>query len=117
MKRTKKQSDTLLSIYRDARMPLAILLRASRERIGKTQKEVADHLGYAQQFLSNWENGVSEPPAEVLGAICSLYGVKLTTLVDLMDSVQSKIFRDVVAFFNKPQIVTKRKLRADKIAT
>lgn len=42
---------------------LADYLTAHRKKVGLSQRELADALGYTTpQFISNWERGVSFPP-------------------------------------------------------
>ena len=36
-------------------------VRALRERLGLTQREMADHLGTRQQTISEWETGMYQP--------------------------------------------------------
>lgn len=56
---------------------LAQFLKLARTRAGFSQRDVAEHLGYATpQFISNWERGVSAPPISVLKTLAKLYGVE-----------------------------------------
>lgn len=51
-------------------------LQTMRVRANLSQRDVANHMGYATpQFISNWERGVSCPPVESVKKLASLYKV------------------------------------------
>lgn len=52
-----------------------VTLRAARVNVNLSQKEAADCLGVSNKTLGNWENGITSPPADMIPAICDLYGV------------------------------------------
>ncbi len=55
---------------------LSKFLRESREKVGLTQMDVANKLGYSSaQFISNWERGLSSPPMKTLNILSSMYKV------------------------------------------
>ncbi len=51
------------------------MLRLARQRTGFTQKDAASRLGIVQPVLSRFENGLSEPDADFLGAASRVYDV------------------------------------------
>lgn len=51
-------------------------LKAARVNAGLTQKEVATKLGIGNGTLSDWENYVSFPRADLIPKLCELYGVQ-----------------------------------------
>ena len=55
-------------------------LKAYREKIGLTQAQVAEKLGYAKETISGWENGRKEPSFDTLGKIAELYGISVADL-------------------------------------
>jgi transcriptional regulator with XRE-family HTH domain len=62
-------------------MLLATYLKLSRVKNGLTQKEVADKLNYTtSQFISNWERGVTYPPASKLSVISDIYQIPVKLL-------------------------------------
>jgi transcriptional regulator with XRE-family HTH domain len=61
-----------------------IKLSAAIAQIGITQKELAERFGVAQQTVSNWVNGVSEPSASQLQELSRLSGI------DAMDILCTK---------------------------
>ena len=66
--------------------PLAQLLVARREALGLRQEDVFDRLVVAgapienRQTVSTWETGRSVPGPRAWAAICTVYGIDLTTL-------------------------------------
>jgi transcriptional regulator with XRE-family HTH domain len=68
-----------------------ISIRAARVNAGFSQKEAAALLGVSNKTLSNWENGITFPPANKINAICELYGVTYDHLNFLpADSLKAK---------------------------
>ena len=53
---------------------IAVVLKKLRQDAGYTQKEVAEKLGKKQQTIASWETGQSQPDANTLFFICSVYG-------------------------------------------
>lgn len=53
---------------------IAIVLKQARLNAGYTQKEAAEKLGKKQQTIASWETGQSQPDANTLFFICSIYG-------------------------------------------
>lgn len=53
---------------------IAAILREIRLEAGFTQKEAAEKIGRKQQTLASWETGQSQPDANTLFVLCSLYG-------------------------------------------
>lgn len=51
------------------------ILKDLRIKTGKTQKDVAVMLGRNQQIVGHWETGYSQPDANTLFELCSIYGV------------------------------------------
>ena len=56
------------------------------KRIGISQKELAERIGVSNSRVSNWEQGINRPDADILSKLCSalqtspslLLGMKLT---------------------------------------
>ena len=59
---------------------LKISLRAARVNAHLSQKEAAVRLGISNKTLGNWEKGITFPPADMIQAICDLYGVSYDNL-------------------------------------
>ena len=58
-------------------------LKEARTSSGYTQSEMAKKLGLSNSAYSNYENGYSEPPVEVLTAFCTETGIELKDLLEL----------------------------------
>lgn len=56
---------------------IAKVLKQLRTSSGMTQKEAAERLGKKQQTIASWESGQSQPDANTLFIICSLYGTSV----------------------------------------
>lgn len=50
----------------------SIIIREGRKRAGLTQQELADKLGITTGAVSNYENGVSFPKAEIAFGLCDI---------------------------------------------
>lgn len=71
---------------RDAHEPplrvlLGAVLRAHRERQGRTLRDVAGTAQVSLPYLSEVERGRKEPSSEVLAAVCRALGLRLVDLV------------------------------------
>ena len=60
-------------------------VRELREDSDKTQKQIADILGVAQNTYSNYENGNREIPIESLIRLSRFYNVNLEYILGLTD--------------------------------
>lgn len=58
-------------------------LKEARMRSDYTQGEMAKKLGLSHSAYSNYENGYSEPPVEVLTAFCAEIGIEMKDLLEL----------------------------------
>lgn len=56
-------------------------LKFLRNKIGKTQKEVAELTGLVRATLANWEIGRAEPDLESVKLLADFYGVSVNNLV------------------------------------
>ena len=57
------------------RFVLAERLKSFRERAGFTIYEVGERIGKSGKTVSAWECGRGQPDADMLIALCSLYGI------------------------------------------
>ncbi len=72
-------------------MNLAEFLKDKRELAGLQQKQVATALGYSTaQFLSNWERGISSPPAKAIKILAEKYSVTEKELIGLVHQFKSE---------------------------
>lgn len=54
---------------------------SAREKVGLTQKEVAEKLGVDQSAVSFWETGKTHPRASLLMRLARLYGCTVDDLL------------------------------------
>lgn len=58
-------------------------IRKYREERGLTQKEFAELIGVSNSRVSNWEQGVNRPDADILADICRALEVSPSELLDV----------------------------------
>lgn len=58
------------------RMTVGERMKAARERLGKTQLQVAEELGKKQPTVHAWESGQTLPRTEEVRAVAKVYGLK-----------------------------------------
>lgn len=82
-------------------------IRKYREERGLSQKQLAMQIGISNSRISNWEQGINRPDADILAKLCmalnvspsSLLGIKLST-----DELTEQE-RDVIkAYRSKPEL-------------
>ena len=74
-------------------------IRKYRELKGISQKELANLIGVSNSRISNWENGINRPDADILAELCKalsvspseLLGVRLST--DELSEQERKIIQ------------------------
>ena len=57
-------------------------IRALREQHGYSQSYLASQLGISRQMYIKYENGEVAPSVQVVKAICELYSVSYSTIID-----------------------------------
>lgn len=58
-------------------------LKEARTNSGYTQREMAKKLNLSNSAFSNYENGYSEPPVEILQDFCKEVGIEIKDLLEL----------------------------------
>lgn len=61
---------------------MKITLKAARVNAGLTQEDVKQKTGFARSSLIKWEDGSVIPKSTHLEALCALYGVQPSDLVE-----------------------------------
>lgn len=59
----------------------AEIMRAARERAGKTQEQLASELDVTQAQVSNWESGNALPKTKDIRRVARAYGVRPEQLI------------------------------------
>lgn len=62
-------------------------LRYFRELRGLSQKEFASLIGVSNSRVSNWEQGINRPDADILASICSALHISADELLDISSSI------------------------------
>ena len=63
-------------------MALSDNIRCRRTELKLSQEAVAERLGVSRQAVSKWETGQSEPSAEKLMELATLFEISLAELID-----------------------------------
>lgn len=82
-------------------------IRKYREKKGISQTELAQMLGIKNNRVSNWEQGLNRPDADILAKLCCLLDVSPSELlgVQLMDGELSEQERKVIAAYrSRPEL-------------
>lgn len=58
-------------------------IRQYREERGMSQKELADKIGVSNSRVSNWEQGINRPDADILADLCRVLKVSPSELLDV----------------------------------
>jgi transcriptional regulator with XRE-family HTH domain len=68
-------------------------LKRKRIEAGLTQSEVAKTLGYTSQFVTNWENGRSNPPTNVLVTLIHVLKIDKEEFIEVLSSISLNYWR------------------------
>ncbi|MCH5179970.1 MAG: helix-turn-helix transcriptional regulator [Erysipelotrichales bacterium] len=60
-------------------------LKALRKKLGLTQEQMADQLGFKRYTISDWESGRTEPDIESINKIAKKYNVTTDFLLGMTD--------------------------------
>ena len=72
-----------------------------------TQKQLAEKLGISSNLVSNWEQGINRPGADILAALCAALEVSPSELLDvtLTEDEFSRQERELIrAYRSKPEL-------------
>ncbi len=58
-------------------------IRKYREKAGISQKELAGMIGVSNSRISNWEQGINRPDADILAELCRVLNVSPSELLDV----------------------------------
>lgn len=82
-------------------------IRKYREMCGLSQKELAQKIGVSNSRVSNWEQGINRPDADILADICKALNVSPSELLyvrlspDDLDDQERKV---IMAYRTKPDL-------------
>ena len=58
-------------------------IRLYRKQSGLTQEQLADKINVTKSRVSNWEQGINRPDADIIGGICRALNVSPSNLLDV----------------------------------
>ena len=82
-------------------------IRKYREELGLSQKELADKIGVSNSRVSNWEQGINRPDADMLAEICMALNVSPSLLLNVHiaeDNYNDKERRLIQSYRNKTDL-------------
>lgn len=89
------------------RYEIGIRIRKFRELRGLSQKELADLIGVSNSRVSNWEQGINRPNADIISDLCKALDVSPSELLDIQistDNLNEQERKLVSAYRNKPEL-------------
>ena len=82
-------------------------IRKYREARGFSQIQLAEKLGISNSRVSNWEQGINRPDADILAEMCRVLDVSPSELLDVhlsTDELDEKEKKVVKAYRSKPEL-------------
>ena len=82
-------------------------IRKYREEQGINQKQLAQMIGVSNSRVSNWEQGLNRPDADILAAICRVLKVSPSQLLDVNlapDELDEQERRVIQAYRERPDL-------------
>ena len=82
-------------------------IRKYREELGINQKELAQRLGVSNSRVSNWEQGINRPDANILADICRALNVSPSELLNVrlsLDEFTERERRIIMAYRAKKDL-------------
>lgn len=82
-------------------------IRKYREMCGLSQKELAQKIGVSNSRVSNWEQGINRPDADILADICKALNVSPSELLDVRlspDDLNEQERKVIMAYRTKPDL-------------
>lgn len=82
-------------------------IRYFRELRGLNQKELASRIGVSNSRISNWEQGINRPDADILVLLCQALEVSADELLDMNVSnmqLTSDEQQVIIHYRNKPNL-------------
>lgn len=82
-------------------------IRRYREERGLSQKQLAELIGVKNSRVSNWEQGLNRPDADILAALCRALQVSPSELLDVRlvdDELSAQERKVIMAYRAKPEL-------------
>lgn len=87
---------------------IASVLKRLRAESGLTADEVGTLVGKSGKTVNGWENGRSQPDAELLLQLCDIYKVDniLDTFIEYRKNIKPLVVRDTVLTAHELDVIT-----------
>ena len=82
-------------------------IRLYRKQSGLTQEQLADKINVTKSRVSNWEQGINRPDADILADICRALNVPPSNLLDVhlsADDLSDRERKVIQAYRNKTEV-------------
>lgn len=82
-------------------------IRMYRKESGLTQEQLADKINVTKSRVSNWEQGINRPDADILADICRALNVSPSSLLDVRlsaDDLSDRERKVIQAYRNKTEV-------------
>lgn len=89
------------------RYEIGTRIRKYRELRGLSQKDLADLIGVSNSRVSNWEQGINRPNADIISDLCKALDVSPSELLDIQistDNLNEQERKLVSAYRNRPEL-------------
>lgn len=82
-------------------------IQTFRKKRKFSQKQLAERLGISSSLVSNWEQGINRPGADIIAALCAVLEVSPSELLDVRlteDEFTSQEREVIRAYRSKPEL-------------
>lgn len=82
-------------------------IRKYRKEVGLTQEQLADTIGVTKSRISNWEQGINRPDADILAELCKALKVSPSILLNVYlsdDELTEQEKKVIKAYRDKPDL-------------
>lgn len=82
-------------------------IRKYRKEVGLTQEQLANTIGVTKSRISNWEQGINRPDADILSELCKALNVSPSILLNVYlsdDELNEQEKKVIMAYRNKPDL-------------
>ncbi len=86
---------------------IGMRIRKYREMSGLSQKELANIIGVSNSRISNWEQGINRPDADILAELCRALNVSPSELLDVRlspEDLNEQERKVIMAYRAKPEL-------------
>ncbi len=87
---------------------ISSVLKNLRTKSGLTAEEVGNLIGKSGKTVNGWENGRSQPDAELLLQLCDIYKVNniLDTFIENRQSIKPLVVKDTILTTHEKEVIT-----------